>query len=580
MISTCWILHVYHGKEVLAFDGCTTNHTGQWRCGNKCISENQTCHCGTESDNMTKFNLSSGLWCCKQTIAECKTENFDTYCIGNAIKLTQQCHSPKSSSMQCNYNPWDRFRNLPDYTLTRSFFDICDDNITCVDEMDACKGVPRCRNMNDLRWCKNTTSWNEPTNWTSIYAHSVCNLTPQPDGMASHGQVIITNQKDDGEYNCLNRVDESPYSNQETKYDNETKDGVDWLLWANTPCPDDTYGSPQRRCLGRHPEKCVPLFHWGIPWETYGCKDKSDIRQNMTITDTSNFTCGDIYTGHPYYTQKVDWVWFPCVKTKKCIHIDSRCDLHPNTECIYEKNGLMVAEDEEGCFDEYKRKGLIANSANFVCQSPFHNTQMPAILSKLGRWVLFYFNGHHHESGHSGHWGSRNDFNATVIPKGTKVEIQATRCNGVPECWNNEDEKGCGIGLLETILTVTASFLLLIFVSNIFRAFFVKILKMYDINNQSEDILPDRSNSINIKTLLRNEKKSEIKKLINSENTNLGSALRIMNVKSYKEKDLLERREMNKFFIRCLMEISRRPFIWLKQHVDYETCETIISDWS
>ena len=165
----------------------------------------------------------------------------------------------------------------------------------------------------------------------------------------------------------------------------------------------------------------------------------------MTPTATSNFTCGDIYTGHPQVVNmEVDWTWFHCLKNEKCIHIDSRCDLHPNIECIYEKNGIQVAEDEEGCFDEYKRKGLIANSANFVCQSPVHNTKMPAILSNVFRWVIYFFHGG---------WDGSLESNATVIPEGTKVEIKAVRCNGVAECWNNEDEYGCGKGLLVIVST-------------------------------------------------------------------------------------------------------------------------------
>jgi hypothetical protein len=166
----------------------------------------------------------------------------------------------------------------------------------------------------------------------------------------------------------------------------------------------------------------------------------------MIATETSNFTCGNIYKGHPVLTnQPVDWTWFKCLQTRKCIHIESRCDLHPSTECIYEKNGILVAEDEEGCFDIYKKKGLIANSAKFICQSPFHNTEIPAILSNVTYWVYEWYN-----FKHDGYWYSNDKFNATIIPEGTTVEIWATRCNGVAECWNNEDEEGCGLGPWET----------------------------------------------------------------------------------------------------------------------------------
>jgi hypothetical protein len=41
----------------------------------------------------------------------------------------------------------------------------------------------------------------------------------------------------------------------------------------------------------------------------------------------------------------------------------SRCDLHPNPECIYPKNvngkTVLVAEDEENCEDIYRIKGTV-----------------------------------------------------------------------------------------------------------------------------------------------------------------------------------------------------------------------------
>ena len=151
----------------------------------------------------------------------------------------------------------------------------------------------------------------------------------------------------------------------------------------------------------------------------------------MTVTDASNSTCSNIYT-HPLWGEfPVDWTWFKCLETGKCIHIDSRCDLHPNPECIYEKNGIMVAEDEEGCLDEYKRKGLVARSANLVCQSPVHNSLTPAIFSDV------YNDGFDHP--------------VAVIPSGTIVQIVSTRCDGFYECFNNEDEYKCGEGEIETI---------------------------------------------------------------------------------------------------------------------------------
>ena len=128
------------------------------------------------------------------------------------------------------------------------------------------------------------------------------------------------------------------------------------------------------------------------------------------------------------------WEWFHCKITQKCIHASSRCDMHPHPECIYEKDGVMVSEDEEDCFEEYKVKGLIKKSAVFECPSLDHNKMSPAIVS-----VVF------NESMNA------DIPNITVIPAGVVVLIQATRCDGKIECWNGEDEEMCGFNTFVTI---------------------------------------------------------------------------------------------------------------------------------
>ena len=39
-----------------------------------------------------------------------------------------------------------------------------------------------------------------------------------------------------------------------------------------------------------------------------------------------------------------------------------------------------------------------------------------------------------------------------IINYGTVVEIQAIRCNGIKECWNDVDELQCGFSTSDTIL--------------------------------------------------------------------------------------------------------------------------------
>ena len=119
-----------------------------------------------------------------------------------------------------------------------------------------------------------------------------------------------------------------------------------------------------------------------------GCVDYSGI--SMVASKTTKPACGNVYTSE--YICKydypdgipVDWTWFHCKKTQRCIHSSHRCNLHPHPDCIYEKDGVFMAEDEEECFDGYKRKLLAEKSANFICQSPFHNQESEDILSNVG----------------------------------------------------------------------------------------------------------------------------------------------------------------------------------------------------
>ena len=133
-----------------------------------------------------------------------------------------------------------------------------------------------------------------------------------------------------------------------------------------------------------------------------------------------------------YCQAPTDWVWFHCRSTQKCIHIDSHCDMHPHSDCIYEKDGILVAEDEEGCFDEYKRKGLVSQTANIICFSPDHNPMSPSVISSI--------------------FGEDYQLNVTVIPNGTTVQILGVRCDRNVDCWDGIDEKlFCGFDTSQTV---------------------------------------------------------------------------------------------------------------------------------
>ena len=120
----------------------------------------------------------------------------------------------------------------------------------------------------------------------------------------------------------------------------------------------------------------VSLLDWGIGCSRYG--DYSDISMKMQSEDSSSPpSCGDNYRPSPDREEiSVNWQWFACERSQTCIHIDNRCDLHPHPDCLYEG----IAEDEEDCIDEYKRKNLIQRSAYFKCPSAIHNSKTPPII--------------------------------------------------------------------------------------------------------------------------------------------------------------------------------------------------------
>ena len=97
----------------------------------------------------------------------------------------------------------------------------------------------------------------------------------------------------------------------------------------------------------------LPLPDWGNPDPYLGCRDKSDKVKPFDRSNKTHPCIGNKYTYYDYWkeqvTIEVDWKWFACTQTRKCIRQQSRCDSFPHPDCIYEKDGLMIAEDEEYC---------------------------------------------------------------------------------------------------------------------------------------------------------------------------------------------------------------------------------------
>ena len=94
------------------------------------------------------------------------------------------------------------------------------------------------------------------------------------------------------------------------------------------------------------------LADWGHP--DRGCEDNSDKVKDFNASNTldpcggNEYTYLDVEYGR-WYTISVNWTWFPCYNTKKCIHDNNVCDLHPHPDCTYENNNLTISEDEEDC---------------------------------------------------------------------------------------------------------------------------------------------------------------------------------------------------------------------------------------
>ena len=72
--------------------------------------------------------------------------------------------------------------------------------------------------------------------------------------------------------------------------------------------------------------------------------------------------------------------------------------MHPHPQCV-------DGEDEVDCFDQYLERGFVSLSADYVCQSPYHNDESPS----------------------------------------PTVNILAVSCDGIPECWKGVDEEGCNL---------------------------------------------------------------------------------------------------------------------------------------
>ena len=136
---------------------------------------------------------------------------------------------------------------------------------SCVKERNLCNGISHCANKNDLKWCKNGTSWSLPNNWVlpkdiegdEGLDYSVCSSDNKLPG-----QLIPKDKRGDRQYNCIDRSDEIPFKKSkgtDTFESGNTDEKKTWLQLVHEPCGTDGAGRSQRRCIGQGASQCTPI---------------------------------------------------------------------------------------------------------------------------------------------------------------------------------------------------------------------------------------------------------------------------------------------------------------------------------
>ena len=85
-----------------------------------------------------------------------------------------------------------------------------------------------------------------------------------------------------------------------------------------------------------------------------------------------------------------------------------------------------------------------------------------------------------------------------------------------------------------------------------------------------------------MKILVRNDRRAIKNLIVNSNDDRLKKNLRFLNMDGSVNQDTEKRREMNKMFLRCLVEVQQdypSALIWLKRNIDSDICDTMLSDW-
>ena len=101
------------------------NWQTEFLCGDKCLTNGRTCHCGKY-----KFGLkyASYISCCQEPNTSCETRNGNVTCQGKPQLWNEPCHG------SCRQVAKHGFTTLP-----------CADQKECYIGLLACGGEPQCR---------------------------------------------------------------------------------------------------------------------------------------------------------------------------------------------------------------------------------------------------------------------------------------------------------------------------------------------------------------------------------------------------------------------------------------------------
>ena len=130
---------------------------------------------------------------------------------------------------------------------------------TCVEEALLCKGIPLCKNKNDLKACNLPILDVGYDFWRPINFLSSCTPIGHPEYTMPFAQTVEEKSIADGsQYHCLNRGDENPFAITISGSNGTEDDSYTWTQWINTKCTE--YRPMHRRCLGSRPDLCIDAY--------------------------------------------------------------------------------------------------------------------------------------------------------------------------------------------------------------------------------------------------------------------------------------------------------------------------------